>query len=224
MEEEKNKEAEENKPEGNSKLLYIILAVIIIGFIILFSIRFITGPSEKAVTIDELHQKNIEGEETDINYVYNGFSFVFVNGMWYTQVQKGNTVWDVPLHFGPKQLEDVPITGKLDDDFSEKEVYITFDPLGEDLQYVALSSAELSLSLTKGFGVFPIAACSKNETDTCISRPIRTCEGNDSVIYIRQANYTNVRLNKNCAIIEGDNEGIVKATDRLLLKWYRIIN
>jgi hypothetical protein len=221
--EEKN--PEETSPEKeSSKLLYIILAVIIIGFIILFSIRFITGPKEKAVTIDELHQKNIEGEETDINYVYNGFSFVFVNGMWYTQVQKGNTVWDVPLHFGPKQVENVAITGTLDNDFSKKDVYITFDPLGEDLQYVALSSAELSLSLTKGFGIFPIAACSKNETEACLDRPIKTCEDNNSVVYIRKANKTSVKLNGNCVILEGDNEGIVKATDRLLFKWYKIIN
>jgi len=59
----------------------------------LFAIKFIRGPTAQVITIDELHQKNLKGEESDINYVYNGFSFVFINGMWYTQVQKEDTVF-----------------------------------------------------------------------------------------------------------------------------------
>ncbi|MBW2977674.1 hypothetical protein KY331_02410 [Candidatus Woesearchaeota archaeon] len=226
MEEEKKPEgAEESKTEKqSSKMLYIILAVIILGFIVLFSIRFIIGPEEKAVTIDELHQRNLKGEESDINYMYNGFSFVYVNGMWYTQVQKGDTVWDVPLHFGPKQLENISIAGSIDNDFGKQDVYITFDPVGGDLQYVALASAELSLSLTKGFGIYPIAACDKNETNACKERPIKTCEDEDDIIYIRKANESKAELKENCVVVEGNGWEIVKATDRLLLKWYKIMD
>lgn len=226
MEENKEEKPVENieKSSRGAKQFYIAVAVIILCFAALFAIRFFRSPTEKAVTIDELHDKNLRGEITDINYVYNGFSFVFVNGLWYTQVQKKDTVWDVPLHFGPKQLENVSINGKLNNDFGDDDLYITFDPTGEDLQYVALASAELTLSLTKGFGITPIAACDKNETEACINRPIKTCESEGNIIYIRYADETKVELIGNCAVVEGDDWGIVKAADRLLLKWYKIMD
>jgi hypothetical protein len=214
----------EEAEKKSSKYLYIALGIILLFFIALFAIRFIRSPTAEVITIDQLHQKNLKGETSDINYVYNRFSFVFVDGLWYTQVQKNKTVWDVPLHFGPKQLENISITGITSNKFADNNVYITFDPIGKDLQYVALASAEISLSLTKGFGVFPIAACDKNETDACSNRPIKTCNNQDSVIYMRQSNQTKVVINGNCVIIEGNDWGIVKATDRLLLNWYKIMD
>ena len=122
------KKTEENKTENSSKAtkqLYIALGFILICFIALFAIRFIRSPTGKAVTIDELHEKNLKGEMTDINYMYNGFSFVFADGLWYTQVQKGNTVWDVPLHFGPKQVENISVIGNIDTNFNKKDVWFT---------------------------------------------------------------------------------------------------
>ena len=223
MEEPKTDEDIKEKNPKDTKL-YFAIGIIALVFIALFAIKFIRGPTAQVITIDELHQKNLKGEESDINYVYNGFSFVFINGMWYTQVQKEDTVWDVPLHFGPKELENITIFGKLDSDFGDNDLYITFDPLGSNLQYVALSSAELTLSLTKGFGISPIAACDKNETEACINRPIKTCKDEDNIIYIKQANKTRVELRGNCVLIEGKGWEIVRATDRLLLKWYKIIN
>jgi len=223
MEEDIGKENIEKSYKG-SKQLYIAIGVIALCFVALFTIRFIRSPTGNAATIDELHGKNLRGEISDINYIYNGFSFVYVNGMWYTQVQKGDTVWDVPLHFGPKQLENISIDGGIRNGFGKENLYITFDPIGEDLQYVALASAELSLSLTKGFGIYPIAACDKNETETCARRPIKTCKDEEDIIYIRQANKTKVELMGSCVIVEGDGWEIVKATDRLLLKWYKIMD
>ena len=210
----------------SSKPLYIAIGVILLCFAVLFAIRFIRSPTAEVITIDELHEKNIKGEISDINYVYNGFSFVFADGLWYTQVQKKDTIWDVPLHFGPKHVGNISIIGKLNNNFgyNNDTVYITFDPTGEDLQYIALASAELSLSLTKGFGITPIAACSENKTEVCSQRPIKTCEDKEDIIYIRQANEAKVELNGNCIVIQGDDWEIVKSADRLLLKWYKIIS
>src|SRR3989338_5288068 len=99
-------------------------------------------------TIDELHQKNLAGElSEEEGYVYKGYSFVFANGLWYTQLQFNEKLIDLPLHFDPAYAD----------------------------KYVALSAAEMSLSLYKAIGREPIAACTKNETLACSKRPIVNC-------------------------------------------------
>lgn len=215
-------ETKEDSPKDTKKLL-ILIGIVVGCFALFFLIRFVYSPTGGAVTIDELHKQNLEGKTSDINYLYNGFSFVYVNGLWYTQVQGENTLFDIPLHFGPKELEEILVIGGVDNSFRKNEVYITFNPLSQDMQYIALSSAELSLNLVKGLGIIPVAACIKNETDACKDRPIITCDSGEAAIFIKRANQTMVRLDGNCVILQGKGWGLVKATDRFLLKWYGIM-
>jgi hypothetical protein len=213
--------------DKDSKKILILVGVVIGFFLLAFFAKFVYNLySDNAVTIDELHKKNLEGKTSDTNYLYNGFSFVYVDNLWYTQVKRDDgTLLDVPLHFGPKELENILVTGKINDSFKQASIYVTFDPTGHELKFVALSSAELSLSLAKGMGILPIAACDKNETAACINRPIVTCKDSDkSVIYLKQSNSTGiVRFKGNCVELEGDGWELVKATDRFLLKWYRVM-
>ena len=212
--------------DKGSKKLLIAIAVIIGLFALGFLSRFVYNNPTGAVTIDELHKMNLEGKTSDINYVYNGFSFVYVDNLWYTQVQRNDdTLLDVPLHFGPKDLEDIPVTGRINEQFKQPVMYVTFDPTGSNLKFVALSSAELSLNLAKGIEVLPIAACDKNETRACMNRPIVTCEDEDkAVIYLKQTNSTGaVRLKGNCVEVLGDEWELVKAVDRFLLQWYQVM-
>ena len=128
------------------------------------------------------------------------------------------------MHFGPRDLEEVPVIGNLDKSFEKQETYITFDPLSQDMQYVALASAELSINLVKGFGIIPIAACIKQETEACKDRPIVTCDNKDkAVIFIKRANQTAVQLKENCIILQGQGKELVKAVDRFLYDQYNIM-
>ncbi|MBR9691990.1 hypothetical protein GOV06_04330 [Candidatus Woesearchaeota archaeon] len=212
--------------DKHSKKLLILVAVIIGLFALSFIFRFVYDPTEAAVTIDELHKKNLEGKESEINYVYNGFSFVYLDNLWYTQVKRNDdSLLDIPLHFGPRDLGDILVTGSVDERFQQPRIYLTFDPTGEVLKFVALSSAELSLNLARGIGLMPVAACYKNETKACESRPIVTCaDKNKAVIYFKQTNETGaVKLDGNCVELSGDGWELVKATDRFLLQWYQIM-
>ncbi len=212
--------------DKNTKNLFIIIAVIVGLFVLSFLVRFVYNPEGDAATIDELHRKNLEGKESEFNYIYNGFSFVFVDNLWYTQIKrKDETLLDVPLHFGPRDLEDIPITGEINDKFKQPTAYITFDPTEDDFKFVALSSAELSLNLARGIEVMPIAACDRNKTAACIDRPIVTCENKDkAIIYLKQTNETGeVKLGGNCVEVSGDGWELVKATDRVLLQWYQVM-
>lgn len=213
--------------DKDSKKLLIMIVVIIGLFALFFFVRFVYNPEAKVLTIDDLHKKNLEGKESDLNYIYNGFSFVKMDNLWYTQVQARDSLIDIPLHFGPKELEEIPVTGKIDSFFNkQEEIYVTFDPNDTPLGYVALSSAELSLNMAKGINIMPVAACAKNETIACENRPIVDCSDEDkAVIFLKQTDSTgSVKLKGNCIELEGNKEELLKATDRLLFKWYEVMD
>ncbi|MEM3126801.1 MAG: hypothetical protein QW331_01900, partial [Candidatus Woesearchaeota archaeon] len=114
--------------EKSSKIFaYAVIGIAIIIITILISRYAIQS---RPLTIDELHQKNIDGELSEKQgYVYKGYSFVFADGLWYTQLQFNNTLINLPLHFDPKSVENVPLTGAINSTkFNEREIYITFDP------------------------------------------------------------------------------------------------
>ena len=132
----------------------------------------------------------------------------------------------ISLSNNPKDLEDIPIQGRLNATLfnSEKAIYITFDPLGQNLKYVALAVGEFDQNIIKAFGKMPIAACDKNETKACSGRPIITCNNTDKpVLYLQQKPETKVIYDNNCMIVQGIGAEIVRAVDRLLLKLYGIM-
>jgi hypothetical protein len=208
-----------------------ILIAAIITVILLFGL-FIGGywlvRNKHVKTIDELHQDNMKGKlGNEEGYVYNGFSFVKANGMWFTQLQKlgTNNVYNVQFHYSPRDLESVSLLGNVSDFTSLNGTYVSFDPSEKDFTYTALASGELSINLGHVLGILPVAACSKNLTVTCFSRPIVDCTKTDRpVIYMERADEAAViRENAACIRVMGNTTGIVKATDRLLYQWFGIM-
>jgi hypothetical protein len=244
---EKPAENEAEKPESSSqetpetrkketKKILILIGALIAIFIIIFAGIYIARmrSTEKIVTIDDLHQKNIEGEESEVNYVYNGFSFVYINGMWYTQVELGDALLDLPLHYSPREVEDVQINGTINKSFMRKEIYITFNPTEDNQKYVALAASELTLSMAKGMGITPVAACDRNESDdelkqieidkACTNRSIITCESGEAAVYLLQQEPMQVEMKGNCVLVQGVGLNLTKAVDRLLYEWYGVMD
>jgi len=215
----------EQKPD--TKWFLIITAAIVGCFVLFFVAKHILDITGHT-TLDELHEMNLEGKHKGENYIYNGYSFVKVkNNMWSTQIKYGDTIFNIILRYGPKDVEDVFITGKFDQDgFNQGYAYVTFNPDDKNLKYVALAASDISTSIAKVFHVMPIAACTKNITEGCIGRPIITCEDDKPTIYLQQSEKEDdasiIFLNK-CIIIKGKDLDLVKAADRFLLGWYKIM-
>ena len=238
MEEEQKKEEEENPKteKKETKKLLIIIGVVVAIFVVFFAVGYFirTSHTEEVVTIDDLHQKNMEGEESDVNYMYNGFSFVYINNMWYTQVQVGDALLDLPLHYGPKEVEDISINGTINQSFMKKGIYITFNPTEDNQKYVALAASELTLSMAKGMGITPIAACDRNETDieekqeevrkACENRSVITCESGKPAVYLKQEEPAGVEMKGNCVLVKGIGLNLTKSVDRLLYEWYGVMD
>ncbi|MFC1752656.1 hypothetical protein ACFL96_04595 [Thermoproteota archaeon] len=210
--------------KDTKNLLWIIIGIIAV-FALFFIIRFLI-PSKDVMTVDKMHELNMKGKlEDETAYVYNGFSFLKIDDVWYTQLQKGSTIFDVTVNYGPREVEDIPVEGSLENDFIQADkFFITFDPEGEDLKYVAVANYGLSNSLVRAFGFDLTAGCLKNVTEDCAKAPIITCDDEDkNVFYFKEAEEAKVIFDSNCVTIQGKGSDIVKAKDRLLLRWYNIL-
>jgi len=223
---DKEKEKAETEEKNISdKILLISIAVMILVIIFFLSFRFFTQETPK--TLDDLHALNLQGKlEPDQGYIYNRYSFVYFDGLWYTQVQKGNNLFSIPLHYAPKDLEDIPLTGSLNSSLFNKNkfIYYTFNPISSELKYVSLAIWEFTNTLTSAMNKFPKPACDRNETAACKKVPILTCDNKVlPIAYFREENETLVSYNDNCIIVQGEGQDIVRATDRMLLNLYGIM-
>jgi len=155
---------------------------------------------------------------------YNYFTFEEIGGLWQTTINLEDQLYVGVFRFNPEQVKDLEISG--DSSRLSQPIYITFDPDSDEEQfkYLALATAELSLHLIRAFDVSVIAACTKNETDACIDRPIVNCGDPDkSVIYLVAKPPTQVALSDKCVALWGHNFDLLKSVDRFLFRWYKIM-
>jgi len=123
-------------------------------------------------------------------------------------------------------LKDIAIEGNLNaKQFDNStEFYVTYNPLGNDFSYVALAVADFDTHMAKVFEKKPIAACDRNETEPCKTRPIVTCRDSDKIVlYIKESERLRVYYNNNCIVVEGNGFDLVKGVDRILYNLYNIM-
>jgi len=157
---------------------------------------------------------------------YNNFEFQKIENVWYTHIQRDEQLYNVGLRYNPKEVETVPIRGRLNETFKQQPYYVTFDPdeNASNFKYLALGVAEFGLNVVRGLGGEIVSACTKNFTDACADRPIVTCDNDDlAVVHLRTRNETRVRLEGNCLILEGTDLELIKAIDRVLYHFYKIM-
>ncbi len=221
--------------EKDTKKMLMMVAIILGIFILAFVSFRLFYPRNEVVTLDDLHRLNIEGNPSGDDYMYNGYSFVYADGMWYTQVQRENQLWDIPLHFSPKDMENITISGHFNLPKNKTNVYITYNPIDKNpKKFEALGGLELGLNMVKSFGVVPIAACDRNKADNefdqieidkaCKDRPIVTCNDKDkAVVYLKQEEPTHIEMKGDCVVLQGKEWDLIRAIDKFILVWYGIM-
>ena len=108
-------------------------------------------------------------------YLYQDHSFVKEDGLWWTDVYLLGTIYKTPLHFGPREVETIPITGQLNDSFnSQADIYVAINPEIAD-KYYTLALSELSLNLAKVMNRAPLGSCA-TQNEVCEGREIISCE------------------------------------------------
>lgn len=232
---EMKQEEQSSQEEASSKTFFIALGVFGLLLVAIFLIPRFFG-DEGPKTLSELHQETLEENmNTETQYAYNGYSFVYYDGLWYTQIYNQFTgeLYDVPLHFGPKNVTDIVITGDLNNYFASLagnnisnytyQTYLTFNPNDPQLGYVALATGELTQNLARTFGIAFIPACTEPGPG-CENVPIITCENATvPVVYLTSGDPTLIYATDYCITLQGNGMEIVRAVDRFLLKLYNIM-
>lgn len=227
--EEINKAENQEEPKKSTeKVLIISIVAIILLFIAIVAFGILSKPQPK--TLEELHVLNLQGKlKPQQGYVYKGvYSFVTFDNLWYTQLSspKGTKIYSLALRYSPRELKDIVIEGALDADLfdNQSEYYVTFNPTGKDFSSVGLAVADFNTHMTKVFEKKPIAACDRNETEACKTRPIVTCNDADKlVLYIKESDKFRTYYNNNCIVVEGSDFDLVKGVDRILYNLYDIM-
>ncbi len=229
-EEASQTEPEEKDVFGSStttKNILILIGVTVVLFAaVITSFKVYNGLTSAGVaTIDELHQENLEGTLEDIEgYVYNGFSFVKADGLWWTEINKFGTRLKIPLHFAPKELESLEMRGNLNPAFNDgDDVYMAINPNVAN-QYYSLALSELNINLVKGMNRRPVATCTE-EHEVCTGREIVNCENANGrpVIQLELSEPAGVEFIDTCIKIKGIGFDLVKSANKVLYYWYGIM-
>ena len=139
---------------------------------------------------------------------------------------KGTKEYSMAMRYSPKDLANISIEGRLDSKIFDNstDFYVTFNPTGKSLSYVGLAVADFDTHMAKVFEKEPVAACDRNETEPCQSRPIVTCsDGDRLVLYIKESDRSRVYYNSNCIVVEGNGFDLVRGVDRVLYNLYNIM-
>lgn len=209
----KKEKAKPKKKKDQEKILYWSIALVVAIIIIIFAAT-------------RFYSKEPEYE----TMAYNNWEFTKMAGMWWFEWQKNDIIYQIPLRFNPQEAKEVPVVGKVNTTKfnSENYVYITFDfsnSTKQNLSMLALAATELTQNIATAINRVPIAACRNNNSDVCFDRPIKNCKNTDEpVILLNEGGGKGMMLlADNCIILQGTGIELVKAVDRLLYHWYRIL-
>lgn len=212
--------------DGKSVLILIGVLVVIFAVVIGSFKAYNHFTAANVVVIDDLHQQNLDGKlDSDEGYVYNGYSFVKADGLWWTEVELKDRIIKIPLHYGPLELENIPVTGKLTPEFNNGEkIYVSIDPTVNYDKYYTLALMELNNNILQGINRNLEAACSE-ENPVCENRTIINCESaaGQPAVQLSVADISSVALKGTCIDIRGNGEDLVKSVDRALYAWYKVI-
>lgn len=213
------------------ELIILIIGVIII-FAIIIAIPHVFKKEQKGLEI--MHVENFGKKESENNYIYNGFSFLKLPDertsvlFWYTQVKVDGQLYDMPMRHGPKELEDIKIEviNPTEKRNYSSTLYITTEARNEPRGYLGVAIAELNEKLTM---IKKYDIKSAYSTNSSLNNPViavMECETNKENIIIRledDKQEPKIQIDDNCLIIQGSNESIIKAADKLIYKLVGII-
>jgi hypothetical protein len=219
----------QDEPKDGKNIIIMLIVIVGLFLIIIGSFKLYNAyySEPEILSVDEFHQKNLEGKlSEDIGYIYKGYSFVYVDGLWWTKVQIDNVLKNVPLHYGPRELEYINITGKLDSEFDKKDkVNIAIDPTVNYNKYYTLALMELNNNVVQGFNREIEGSCTMNHS-VCVNRTIVNCDYplDKAVIELRLANESEIIFNNTCILIKGSSLELPKSVNRLIYYWYGIMD
>lgn len=216
----------QKKKERKQLVMIIIVVALLLALGSGTFSLFKSSSAPQKLAVDQLHDLNRQGKlDPERGYIYNDNSIVLDEGLWWSDVYLWGTTYKVPLHFGPKDVETITITGELNSSFNnEPDVYVAINPEVSD-KYYTLAISELSLNLAKIMNRAPIGACTTENENVCMEREIINCAETNGkpVIELEFSETPGIEFDGSCIKLAGQGYNLTKAVDRLLYQWYGIM-
>ncbi len=222
--EETKESLPENEKEVKVSIKIVGLTMVIAVFILFFLLT--RQASEPDIPINNTFQPE--------SYKYNGF--LFQKGMyaWYSKIKIGDSVYDVSFVYGPKEVDNISVIGKVNDlILKANEIYVTTEPdYPSKIGKAQVEISKITSPRTANFGILNIPTINTvteipDNLKGIVNYPEITCENatsNTSVIYLKIGSETRIYNDSYCVIVEGSNDDeVVKAADRLVYNLLGII-
>lgn len=157
--------------------------------------------------------------DTEQQYKYNGHLFTQTDKGWVTYVNNR----PLSLAYDPQSLESISIDDiSLSELNSAQKTYLSTNP-EDNLNQVALYNFQQNIIPLLSTRL--VTSCTV-DIPKCSEKPIKTCEDASDdvkVVILESSNQTAVKYKDNCLIIQGKNQNLTQATDKLTLKLWGII-
>ncbi|MBW3010876.1 hypothetical protein KY326_01515 [Candidatus Woesearchaeota archaeon] len=227
---EEKKETEKKEAPRMKKKLVLFAIVLIVIFIA--SYFYFSGV-----------WKDDSGPYHEVNkfiYYYDDFEFrQNADSTWSTEVYNpfAQTIYLVSLHYGPRDLEEIPVYGK---DVREWLTYTTYFK-GKDNETVgagyvlfdpdvngsihALAYNELMRNMKRGLQLDAHPALTHNVSENKLGIPVKNCsETEEPIIWLRHQEPAMIEyVDDHCIIVQGTDADLVKTANKLLWLFYSVM-
>ncbi len=203
-------EESDDKLSRTEKIVYALLCLAIIGGIMYLG-WYLRHPNPKGVQLSP---------------VYNGFNFEFVDGQWMTEWQGRQYRYQLAFRYHPQELENISMTYGESITFNEARgsppmLYLAFDPYedNESLAYLAFENAEISKTFVMFLDTNVTPVCTSIFEGVCpTENEVMTCDTvtDKAIVFLDASPGPSVSVNKNCVIIRGEGEDLIRAGERFL--------
>jgi len=220
----------EGHPDGyldkRVKIMLGILIIVLVG-LVLFAVFYSDG--------DVYEYKSPSGEVFQFKKISLGEGNMLHVLTVYVDEQGGMHQYNLPLRYGPKDVEGIPFDEKIVDKVlwhkkNDGWFFFTLDPYGSNKLVVArnelsriLGVADFSLFDIPGYGAFTKDVYDEEGN---LSYPLKVCAddtGRQGVIWFKLGDENRVYID-DCIIVEGkDYDEIIRASDRFVYGILRIM-
>lgn len=207
-----------------------IVVLVIIGLILFKPPAVVSDCDQQG--LEQKFSEALGGRTDKCYYTYNGFTFVEHDDLWNFQVKRKSDPqpWLMRIHFGPKDVEDIPIEGDVIGWINMvntfyNATYLTFDPEGDNQSYVALATAELVQNWAGPMEIGHILACTRDTVEACNNMSIVSCENATApTVYLKQDTFPKISRVGMCVTVQGLKFDMLKSANRFIYMWYGIMD
>ncbi len=218
-------------------VVFGFIVIIIFIFVILFYMSTqVDDTQPTAASFEYWYEQTLRGSESDTNYMYGDFVFVFdsQSGYWQTLVEKDGQPFYVRSYYSPRQLENISLNSEIYFEISQKpKSIITLDSsvyVEDYFGHASIGAIEISKIVGQRNDLL------NKEVSSAVSNPVEGMEGilvadcqnvteSTSVIKYKMAKNSSIIIEESGCIIIQANSGteFIRLSNRIMFELLEIM-